>query len=90
MNVKRIEYEMSDDEYQEFLTEIYGQVDVCGYKYNAGYVLKELDPTAFRCGKSDEESMRDDTFECGVCGTVFNDEDEAEECCKPEEQSEEL
>jgi hypothetical protein len=85
VNVKRIEYEMTDEEYQDFLTSAFGEVDVCGFKYDAGYVLKELDPTAFQCGKADEESEHGDTFKCGECGEVFDDEDEAEECCKPDE-----
>jgi DNA-directed RNA polymerase subunit RPC12/RpoP len=27
-------------------------------------------------------------YECGVCGEQFDDEDEANECCQPEETNE--
>lgn len=37
------------DEYREFLTDLYGMVSVCGHEYEAGAVLAEMDPTAFRC-----------------------------------------
>ena len=51
----------SDDKmYEEYLTEIYGTVSVCGMEYDAGRALRELDPTAFRCGMSEYEC------ECGA------------------------
>ena len=53
------EYEMTDEQYDELLDEIYGDVEVCGNTYNASYALKELDPIAYRVGKSDYESSYD-------------------------------
>lgn len=41
------EDEMSD-EYAAFLNDAYGMVDVCGHSFDAGEVLAEMDPTAFR------------------------------------------
>lgn len=41
------------DEYCEMLTELYGMVSVCGYQYEAGATLAEMDPIAFRCGMLD-------------------------------------
>lgn len=46
------------DEYCEMLTEAYGMVRVCGYEYEAGAVVREMDPTAFRCGMLDWLDMR--------------------------------
>ena len=88
MNSKQIETELDEQEYQDILDEIYGDVEVCGMTYGSGYVLRELDPIAFRCGKSDYESEQDSEnprFECGVCGDEFdgnNAEEEAENCCQ--------
>lgn len=76
MNAK--EYEMTDEEYSDLLTEIYGTIDVCGYKHDAGWVLKEIDPIAWDCGKSEQDCG----WECGECGVRYEDEDDAEECCK--------
>uniref|UniRef100_A0A6M3L9T8 Uncharacterized protein n=2 Tax=viral metagenome TaxID=1070528 RepID=A0A6M3L9T8_9ZZZZ len=41
--------------YKEMLDECYGTVQICGMEYDASYVLKEIDPTAYRCGMSDYE-----------------------------------
>lgn len=78
MNAK--EYEMTDEEYSDLLTEIHGTIDVCGHKHDAGWLLKQIDPIGFRVGKSDHESCNG--YQCGECGKQFDDEDEAEECCK--------
>lgn len=39
--------------YDDMLDEIYGEVDVCGVSYSASRTLKEVDPTAYRCGYVD-------------------------------------
>ncbi len=73
-----IEHEISDDEYEQMLNDIYPEdVSVCGYKHSQGTLLKEIDPIAFQCGKSDEMK-----WECSECGNVYDEEDEAEECWK--------
>ena len=49
-------YELSDADYAAILDDIYGDVEVAGMRYSTGRALRELDPVAFRCGKSDYES----------------------------------
>lgn len=88
MNAKEIEFEMSEEDYRDMLDEIYGDVEICGMKYGSGYALQELDPTAFRCGKSDYESEQPSKWKCGGCDDEFDDEDDAEACCAPEEVDE--
>lgn len=51
------ENEMSDG-YVELLNDMYDMVDVCGYSFEAGAVLREMDPIAFRCGMLDWISGR--------------------------------
>ena len=75
VNATLIEYDES--EVEDFLTEIYGQVDVCGYKYDSGALLKEIDPVAFRCVEADMPI----SWQCEKCCTTYEDEDEANECC---------
>ena len=68
-----VEYCFSEDdidesEYDDFLNECYGEVNICGYEYQAAYALKEVDPTAYRCGCADwysdrYEEMKDDLIE---------------------------
>jgi len=43
----------TDEQYSDFLDELYGAVDICGYKYSSSYALQELDPIAYNCGFSD-------------------------------------
>lgn len=79
------EIEPSEDEYREMLNGIYDPVEVCGCTFNAGDVLAELDPIAFRCWYNDycSESVR---YSCDECGRVHDDEDDAKECCPDDEE----
>lgn len=70
--------EKTEEEYEQMLDDIYGEVEICGMTFSSGRALRELDPTAFRCGLCDEPTM----YECGECGAQFEDEDEAEKCCE--------
>lgn len=85
MKAKQIERELTDVEYADVLDEIYGDVEICGQTFSSGRALRELDHTAFDCGKADYEYTQDEDnpiWECGKCSTEFDNEDEAEECCK--------
>lgn len=84
MNAITVEPELDEDEVIEQLDEIYGEVSICGMTYSSGQALKELDPIAFREAKLDLENNLPNKYECGVCGEQFDDEDDAEECCKEE------
>lgn len=57
--INRFEYECSDEEYEDFLNECYEAVTICGFVYEQGTLLKQLDPIAFSCGKSEYESNYD-------------------------------
>lgn len=89
------ERELTEDEYEAVVTDLYGTVTVCGTAYEAGHALRILDPTAFRCGLLDsEESARhdgDDWWVCGECETTHDTAEDAEACCRPEaEETEEV
>lgn len=56
-----VEEHNTEEAYEEKLNEIYGEVEVCGTSFQAGRILKELDPIMFSCGMSDnEDSIRED------------------------------
>ena len=74
------EVNTTDEEYEQELNEIYGDVKICGLEFPAGRALRLLDPTAFRCGLADKEIM----FKCDECGTEHEEESEAGECCNDE------
>jgi len=88
MKAYQKETEISESEYEDVLNELYDPVTICGMEYEQGTALKELDPVAFRCGKSDYESVLDSdnpVWVCAECDTEFGSEEEAEECCNTEE-----
>ena len=53
------EIEVSEKQYDEMLDDIYGDVKIAGFTYSTSCALKELDPTAYRCGKADYEGTMD-------------------------------
>ena len=47
--------------YGEMLDDCEGPVELCGMTYSASYVLREIDPVAYRCGFNDYvDSLTDD------------------------------
>ena len=77
MNAQLVE--MTEDEYEEYLDEIYPDgVNICGMTYSAGQTLRKVDSIAFRCSMSDMPNR----WKCDSCDCTYDDEDEAENCCK--------
>jgi hypothetical protein len=77
----RIENERyTQDDFDDSLDEC-GDVVVCGMNFSPSHILKECDPTAYRCGFSDFQEY-DEKWVCDECGEEHDDEDRADECCK--------
>lgn len=76
------EVEITEDEYEEYLNDLFGTIEVCGYKYDSGTLLKQVDSIAFNCGVTEFPIE----YKCGICGTVYSDEDKAEDCCSEHEE----
>lgn len=49
-----VEKEYTADDYEELLDELYGTITIGALEYNAGYILRKVDPIAFDCGRDDE------------------------------------
>jgi hypothetical protein len=76
---------LDDDKYDEIIDQIYGKFQIGVCSFDASRILKELDPIAYNCGKSDVENMEGcPKYMCDECGGMFDTEDEAEECCQEE------
>lgn len=73
--------EIDENEFEQEITEQYGTFSVGNLEFNAGRIMRELDPTAFRCAIADEP----ETWICDECDSEHETENEAEECCKKEE-----
>ena len=83
MNAEQKRY--TDDEYEDILNDIYADdVSVCGYPMQQGSILREVDPIAFSCSKNDYEAGPDNPWVCKECETEYDNEEEAEACCKRE------
>lgn len=50
----------NEDEYEAHLTEIYGTVEFGSLVFDAGKIIRELDPIAFRNGMADEKCTCDE------------------------------
>ena len=84
MKATQKELDYTEEEVEEFLHEIYGNVEICGMAFSSGQALRELDPTAFRMAKLDIEDSHNrvnSIWVCSECGEEYNDEDEADQCC---------
>jgi hypothetical protein len=55
---ERLENNENIDEYDDVLDDSYGEIDVCGIKYSASHLLKEVDPIAYSCGMNDFNDSR--------------------------------
>lgn len=75
------EQNRTDDEIEDMLNEIYGTVSICGSEYDSGYLLRKLDPIAFGMVDSDDPLPDIEEYECGECGSMYNEIEDAEECC---------
>lgn len=87
---------LDGDDYDEMLDEVYGEVDICGYSYSASYALRNLDPTAYRCGMNDYyDSLYSDVVDIlegiwdGDTDEIYGFEVEYTECEEEEEEEEE-
>ena len=49
-----VDCEYTADNYEELLDELYGTITIGTSEYNAGYILRKVDPIAFDCGRDDE------------------------------------
>jgi len=79
-----IEAEVTEEEFEEYLNELFEEVSICGQMRQQGSILREVDPTAFRCEKNGYEDSLDNKWKCAVCDTEYDDEEEAEHCCMHE------
>ena len=67
------DYADCEDRYEELITEVYDTVSIGELTWEAGRVLRKLDPIAFRCGVADE------TAEIDLNDYPSDDEDDDEE-----------
>ena len=78
--MKAYQKELTDQEFEDILDELYGEVTICGYTLCQGGVLHALDPIAFTQEKLNYECEQPWLWE--HCETEHHDEFDAEDCCK--------
>jgi hypothetical protein len=63
MGIRKISERIASEMYDEMLDDCEGPVNLCGMTYSASHVLREVDPTAYRCGFNDYvDSLLDDNI----------------------------
>ena len=50
-------------EFEDYLNDSYGRIEICGTVFFASDILRECDPIAFRVYQSDFESMNEENNE---------------------------
>lgn len=78
--VNAIEVETSKEEYDDMLDDCYPMVVIGNIELYPSRVLRECDPIAYNVGYSDYCS-HNEQWDCEECGTRFDTEEDAEECC---------
>ena len=76
--MKVIEIEADEQQVRDLLDECYGDIKVGSLTFSASDIVESCDPTAFRCMVADEPIK----YQCGECKEIYEDEEEAEDCCK--------
>lgn len=87
-----VEYndEECENNYDDVLDEIYEDVNICGYTYQASHAFRLVDQIAYRCGLSDYKSSRLEDYQYeletnkevninGIEFKIFEDDEEDEE-----------
>ena len=79
--------------FDDYIDEIHPVIEIFGIGISPSKVLYECDNIAYNVIFSDWESETyqegHDCWECSVCGTRFNNLDDANECCLEEEEEDE-
>lgn len=91
MKAYQKETELTDREFENVLNEMYGDVTICGMTFSSGRALRELDEVAFDQARNDYTDSLDrdnPVWVCDKCAEEFDNEDDADECCKEEETEE--
>jgi hypothetical protein len=79
---KEIEVEKyTESDYDDMLDDCYPKVTIGDSSWDASYVLREMDPTAYRRRFSDYQEY-ETKYECPICGELYDDEDDALTCCQ--------
>ncbi len=67
--------------YDDMLDDVHYKVKIGHLEFWASTILKELDPTAYEIGFS-EFCDENGHWKCTECGAEYDNEEEAEECCR--------
>jgi len=72
--------EKTEDDYDNYLDEVVGVVEAGGVKTNGSRFIKMFDEIQYNVGFA-EWQRNEERFQCVECGSEFEDEDEAKDCC---------
>lgn len=74
--------ELTDQEMIDLIDDMCSEVTIGNLIYSPGYVLQQVDEIAFDGWRNDE--MDNQPWVCAECEAEYDDEEEADSCCKRE------
>lgn len=74
-DIYHFEYECSESDFDDYLDSIYPEINIGSLTFYPSQVMKDCDPIAYRCAKSDYESE----YDLDDCEEYCNLKDELEE-----------
>jgi hypothetical protein len=77
----------SEEQFEDYLNDIYEDVLICGMSMQKGSILRKCDPIAFRCAMADSQEYTD-VYICPICDEEHEDEEDALYCCQNEDDEE--
>lgn len=68
--------EITDDDYEDYITDSFGEFKMGNLTFSSGRILRELDPTAFRIGKGEYAENEQENLRHEIEETVDLSEDD--------------
>jgi rubrerythrin len=86
MNAKKREYDLDNEDhkdmYEDMLNECFGDINIAGLNYSTSLAMKKVDEIAYRTGFDDWSDGQVEEWLCEECSSTFDNQEEAEDCCK--------
>lgn len=62
---RELSYHKLLEQFDDFLDEVYGEIEICGLQYSASNAFKSVDPIAYRCNYNDwvDSQLQDGVLE---------------------------
>ena len=81
-----IQLEFTEDEFNDYLDEKYGEVSVANVSFYPSYILSELAVTVYQTAYQDWLANQHEIWICSLCGEQYTNKKDADRCCIKEKK----